>query len=443
MSGDDVAREVERLTRRVAELERLDGLRRELRRLEDVEAIAGRVREHVTEETRARACAVLLEDRGLGTWAVVAASEAGLPDIQIERSDALLARLEGVTLVAIDPAADGDLAALAPLGTDLVLLPLADATATTVGLLVASGIDATRRPLLEEIAAELAHSVGSALRDRARAEEIAMLAVQERELVGLLRDVEERDSMIRADLEQASAFQHLMLGALPRVPRLRVETMYEPLGLVGGDLYAFSEHEKVLRVFIADATGHGIRASLTTMLVKNSYESVTHDAENPAVLLERLNNAIARYRTPEMLFTAACIDIEPETGEVRFSSAAHPPACIVTADQQIQTLEGGVSALMGLSPGMHFPLTSGRLGDGDSVFLYTDGIVDTHNEQGELFGEGELFATIRRALGGGESVVDAVRDAMKRFAGKRELTDDATLVAISRGPYEAPPVSLR
>lgn len=441
LSGEDVAREVERLTRRVAELERLDILRRELRRHDDVETIAARVREHVSAETGARMCAVLLEDRGLGTWAVVAASTPALLEIQLEPSDALTARLEG-PLTEIDPRADEVLAALAPMGEGLALLPLVDSAATTVGLLVASGVEPSRRPLLEEIAAELAHSVGSTLRDRARAEEIAMLAVQERELVGLLRDVEERDSMIRADLEQARSFQHLMLGALPKVPRLRIETLFEPLGLVGGDLYAFSELGDVLRVFIADATGHGIRASLTTMLVKNSYESVTHDAENPAMLLERLNDAIARYKTPEMLFTAACIDIEPDGGAVRFSSAAHPPPFILGAANEVRTLEGGITAMMGLSPGMKFPLGVARLEDGESLYLYSDGIVDTHNEDDELFGESALLTTIARAVTDGESVVAAVRDAMKRFAGKRELTDDATMVALARGDYE-PPLSLR
>lgn len=460
---DELREANEALRRRLAELEGLDALRRDLRRHDDVEGIATRAAAYVASAGSAARCAVLVDDGSGGTWSIVAAAAAGgpiepSPEAGVERTDALVAKLEASRAIVVDETDAATQAAfaqvVAAIGPSLVVLSLTSGAApqasgeasgapdALVGMLVVSGVDPARRRVLDEIAAELAFSLGAAIKNRARAEELAMLAVQERELVELLRDVEQRDAMIRADLDQAREFQHLMLGPLPSMRGIRIETMFEPLGVVGGDLYAFSDLGDRLRVFIADATGHGVRASLTTMLIKNGYESATHDAPDPAVLLERLNDAIARYRTAEMLFTAACLDLEPATGVVRLASAAHPPACIVRRDRT-DALEGGVSALMGLHPGMRFPLTVDRLDDGESIFLYSDGIVDTHDEDDELFGEDGLYDTLRTALATGTSAADAVRDAIKRFAGSRGLTDDATLVGVTRGAFEDAALSFR
>jgi sigma-B regulation protein RsbU (phosphoserine phosphatase) len=453
---EDLAQRNEALARRVAELESLDALRRDLRRHDDVEGIASCAATHVAAALGARRCAVLVDDVATGGWSAVAASDADgpldpVPELTVERSDELLGRLENVRAVVLgaDDTDESVAAALRPVadafeGAAVVALPMIDGASSppVIGMLVAVDVDRDRHRLLEAVCSELAFSLGAAIRNRARAEELAMLAVQERELVELLRDVEQRDAMIRADLEQAREFQLLMLGPLPHVRGIRIETLFEPLGVVGGDLYAFSDLGDRLRVFIADATGHGVRASLTTMLIKNGYESATHDAADPAILLERLNDMIARYKTAEMLFTAACLDLEPQTGVVRLASAAHPPPCIVRRDR-IDSLEGGVSALMGLHPGMRFALTTDRLDEGESIYLFTDGIVEARDEAGELFGESGLYAAVRGALDARAGVAEAVRAAIKQFAGSRGLTDDATLVGLTRGESDEPPTSFR
>ncbi len=161
---------------------------------------------------------------------------------------------------------------------------------------------------------------------RLRAEELAVLEIQERELVGLLRDVEARDAIIQRDLEEARQFQRQMLGVPPEVANVAIEVLYQPLGLVGGDLYAISIEGRTLRLFVADATGHGVRASLTTMFIKSGYEAVRASAADRASLLAALNDTIAQtYRSSEMLFSAVCVDLDLDSGRLLSSSAAHPP----------------------------------------------------------------------------------------------------------------------
>lgn len=420
----------EELAGRLREHENLAALRVALRACENIESIAACGADFVRSSLDAHASAVLIDDSG--EWV------GGGPDAQAVRirwSDALVDRLARGAFV-VDPHEDVELGtalrdlspgAFADRAGDVVVAPVTNAEGEPIALIVAMGI--SPGPALERLSAELAFSMIGAARDRAHAEELAMLAVQERELVGLLREVEQRDAVMRADLEQAREFQHLMLGALPSKPGVRVEAMYEPLGVVGGDLYAVSEHGERIRVFIADATGHGVRASLTTMFIKNGYDAVKLTAPDPATLLELLNDNIARtYRTAEMLFTAVCLDLDVTTGELSVACAGNPPSCIVRKDG-LTMLEGG-GALMGLRPRMRFPLSTERLEPGDGIYVFTDGVADTHSEAGELFGEERLFEMIRTTHEANGSTIDVVRAAIKAFSGSRGLTDDATLLGL-------------
>jgi sigma-B regulation protein RsbU (phosphoserine phosphatase) len=165
------------------------------------------------------------------------------------------------------------------------------------------------------------------------------------------------------------------------------------------------------------------------MFIKNGYDAVKLTAPNPATLLELLNDNIAQtYRTAEMLFTAACLDLEIATGKVTVACAANPPSCIVRKDG-ITMFEGG-GALMGLRPRMRYTSTTSHLEPGDGIYLFTDGIADTHSEKGELFGEDRLFATIRASHAEAGRAADAVRTAIKSFCGSRGLTDDATMIGL-------------
>jgi sigma-B regulation protein RsbU (phosphoserine phosphatase) len=431
-------KESDELSCRLREYEAFDSLRRELRGDDATESLGNCAALFVTRELRATACAILVDDASEGLWSLVSlvgvdSPNAGLP-ATLERPEALvddLGRASSARGSDLAPDVLAPLTAAWPIlaNPDLVLAPLRDDQAEIFGIAVAQSLPVTANVRFERVAEELAFSLAAAAKTRAHTAEIAMLAVQERELVGLLREVEERDALIREDLDQARQFQNLMLGALPRVRGVRLDAMYEPLGVVGGDLYAVSDLGDRIRVFIADATGHGVRGCLTTMFIKNGYESVKHTAPDPACLLEALNDGIARtYRTAEMLFTAACLDVDLATGNLTIAYAAHPPACIVSADRV--TLLEGDGAILGMKPRIKFELSTAHLGPGDGVYVYTDGIGDTHAESGALFGEERLLDTIRDSHRANASVADAVRNAMRAFAGKRGLKDDATLVGL-------------
>lgn len=420
---------------RIARLRSFGALRRALRMAETVEDVAAVTVRFVTRELGFAHASLYCAFGSEEDHRLVASSDdrAGVPP-EIGRESELAHRL-----LAVPSAADVEpVPALAQrAAASGIALALRSGPDKLVGIMLVAG-----RELHAEYHEELAFDVESALSTRLvaqlRAEELAMLEIQERELVGMLREVQERDAIIQRDLEEARQFQRRMLGAPPKVDRASVEVVYLPLGLVGGDLYAVSSDGDRLRLFIADATGHGVRASLTTMFIKSGYDAVRGTASGPAELLEALNDNIARaYGSAEMLFSAGCVDVDLATGELAFASAAHPPVCVVR-DGRAELLEGG-GAFLGLRARMRFEQHTLKLADGDGVYLFTDGFSEARREGGEQFGDDRLKEVILAAHAGGQLAGAALHAAVVEFATAGGIGDDATFIGARLGrPVSAP-----
>src|SRR5688572_4549153 len=126
------------------------------------------------------------------------------------------------------------------------------------------------------------------------------------QVVNVLAELEERDRMIATDLQHALRFQRAILPPKPDFPNLDIEVIYLPAEIVSGDLYDFvGLADGVVRILVADATGHGIAAALTTMFVKSQYDLVKRAHASPAEVLSALNEAMHSYMSNmDMRFTA-------------------------------------------------------------------------------------------------------------------------------------------
>lgn len=419
----------EELDDRFARLRSFGALRRALRSAETVDDVAAETVRFVTSELGYVHASLYCAFGSEENYRLVRTSDdpESVPT-EIARDSALAQRLlEAASVADVDPVTELSRTK----ATSATALALRSGPDKLEGVLLVAG-----RELLPETQEELAFDVESALSTRLvahlRAEELAMLEIQERELVGMLREVQERDAIIQRDLEEARQFQRRMLGAPPRVDRASVEVVYLPLGLVGGDLYAVSSEDSRLRLFIADATGHGVRASLTTMFIKSGYDAVRGTASGPAALLEALNDNISRaYGSAEMLFSAGCVDIDLASGELTFASAAHPPVCIVRGGRAM-LLEGG-GAFLGLRARMRFEQHTMKLADGDGVYLFTDGFSEARREGGEQFGDARLEATVLAAHNAGQLAGEALHAAVIDFATTGGIGDDATFIGARLG----------
>ena len=242
--------------------------------------------------------------------------------------------------------------------------------------------------------------------------------------------IEARDAKILEDLQKARAFQRAILAEPHSVANVDIDIAYRPLHEVGGDVFDVAVLDgNRLRVFVADATGHGVQAALATMLIKSAYDAVGDEASGPADLLRRLDHRIAsRYRALDVVFTAAVADIDLSSRVVRHASGAHPSPLLVSS-QSVRELPSG-GALLGVRPGIEFPEHESRLADGEGLYLVTDGLAEARRGAGEFFGDERLHASLVEAHSLRRDPCDAVIARIDSWLKPQPPSDDMTLVAI-------------
>ncbi len=267
------------------------------------------------------------------------------------------------------------------------------------------------------------------LRVQARTEELGR-ANQEISLA--LSALREKDRRLSEDLEQSRSFQQSILPVLPQKPGIEFGAVYQPLDMVGGDIYdvVTIDHDH-FRVFVADATGHGVQASMRTIVIKSEYDRIKHAHASPASLLSELNRRlVSQYVEREMLCTCCCFDIKLNANgaTLHYSNAGHPALFHQSQSGTCEVYHDG--PLLGLMPEVNIEVRELSLAQEDLVIAYTDGISDQLGPGHEQF---ELQAAISRHFAAGQPLAQAAQDLLSSFAsfcGPVPLCDDVTLVAL-------------
>jgi len=242
--------------------------------------------------------------------------------------------------------------------------------------------------------------------------------------------VRERDQLIEAELARAQAFQRTLLSEPPKVTHYDIELVYRPLDRVGGDMYDIAMlPAEVVRIFIADATGHGVSAALVTMFIKSAYESVKYTLGGPAAVLEALNDRISTtYRSFEAIFTALVIDVACNSHEIEYANAGHPPPLVVDRNGITELEFGGT--VIGAQAFRTFPRWTQRLDPDSSIYLVTDGIVEARRDSNDLFGDARLATILQEADRDPTSAPDAVVAHLEHWLRPSAPNDDITLIAL-------------
>jgi sigma-B regulation protein RsbU (phosphoserine phosphatase) len=238
------------------------------------------------------------------------------------------------------------------------------------------------------------------------------------------------------ELELARRIQRSLLPqTLPELPRLRFAVHYRPCGRVGGDFYdVFRLDEEHVGLYVADAMGHGVPASLLTIFVKKGVRAKEifgreYRLVPPGEVLRQLNRDLldqALSGNPFITMVYALVNYHD--GTVRFARSGHPYPLYLPYDgapEQWQ-VEG---SLLGVFD-TEFPMLTRRLRPGDKVLLYTDGIDGASSEEHPAGLKSLLaFAARHRELPI-QSLVDRLAEELFRGSG---LGDDLTLLGVEMG----------
>jgi serine phosphatase RsbU (regulator of sigma subunit) len=240
-------------------------------------------------------------------------------------------------------------------------------------------------------------------------------------------------SQIQADLTLAKRIQkRIMPENIDLIEGVDLSAHYYPMADIGGDIYdIFQLGPGTIRVFLADAIGHGIQASLITMIIKGEYEKVK-TIENTREFLEWLNKSfVDLYFTLNAFFSCIVIDIDVENMKIRYSSAGHPDQLHIRNDS-IEILKH-TGKLVGIKRDAEYDFVERDIRLHDKILLFTDGLFEQFNERDETFTERDILDLVERNKSAHIHELNTIIiTRMKEFMGGNEISgsDDITIIGI-------------
>jgi serine phosphatase RsbU (regulator of sigma subunit)/anti-sigma regulatory factor (Ser/Thr protein kinase) len=212
---------------------------------------------------------------------------------------------------------------------------------------------------------------------------------------------------------------------------------YSPAREVGGDFYDFIPlPEGRIGLVVGDVTDKGVPAAMVMATTHSILRSDAPRLVDPSAVLSRANELLCAEMPPKMFVTCLYAVLDPATGHLRFANAGHNLPCIHTADGVVEPRATGMP--LGLMPGLTYEEQEVTIAPDSAVLLYSDGVVEAHGPDGELYG----FPRLRQLMGRTASdadVVGTVLDDLAAFTGPGwEQEDDITLVSIARAAVAAP-----
>jgi len=264
------------------------------------------------------------------------------------------------------------------------------------------------------------------------------LAAQAAPAVRVGQLVREQEAEVRArerieqELEVARLIQQNFLPKeLPDLPGWQVAAYYRPARAVGGDFYDFIElPEGKVGLVVGDVTDKGVPAAMVMAATRSVLRASAQRLLDPGEVLERVNELLVPDIPPKMFVTCLYGVLDPATGTLRFANAGHNLPFVRTGSGPVELRATGMP--LGLMAGMSYEEREATLAPGESILLYSDGLVEAHNPEREMFGGPRLAALVAEQPAG-TALIDKLLSELESFTGAGwEQEDDITMVSLRR-----------
>ena len=239
----------------------------------------------------------------------------------------------------------------------------------------------------------------------------------------------EKQRIVR-DMEFARTVQESFLPqSEPEVQSYKFSSHYTPALEVGGDFYDFIRLDKGhTGIVIGDVSGKGVPAALYMAKLGSDMRTLAFTEQSPAEALIKLNDLLAARSRRGMFATLLYIELDSQAGMLTISNAGHLPPIIKKTNGSLVKLATAGGAPLGMLAGMKYGQETAKIMPGDTVILYTDGIVEAMNAKEELYGYDRFEALVRKSPSTPNSLKSAIIDDVNRFTGLSPQHDDMTLV---------------
>src|SRR5829696_569215 len=236
-------------------------------------------------------------------------------------------------------------------------------------------------------------------------------AVQVAQLVRQQQQQAQERERIEQELRVARLIQQTLLPKhVPDLPGYQLAAYYQPAREVGGDFYDFLNLENGhLGLVVGDVTDKGVPAAIVMATTRTMLRASAQRLDSPGEVLKRVNDVIVRDIPPNMFITCLYAILDPETGLLRYANAGHD---LPYRRRRTSNGGGGAEELratgmpLGLLPGMSYEEKEIILERGDSVLFYSDGLVEAHDPQRDMFGFPRLQGLVGAHRSDGPAMVN-------------------------------------
>jgi sigma-B regulation protein RsbU (phosphoserine phosphatase) len=252
-----------------------------------------------------------------------------------------------------------------------------------------------------------------------------------------LKTVTAEKERIGAELNVATQIQADMLPRLfPPFPQKREINLFasmNPAKEVGGDFYDFflvdNNH---LALVIADVSGKGVPAALFMVISKTLIKNRTMQGGTPAEILADVNNQLCEGNEADMFVTCWLGICDLSTGIITAASAGHEFPAVCGANRTFELFRDKHGFVLAGMEGARYRDYEIRLERGGSIFVYTDGVPEATNADGEMFGTDRMLNCLNlRTEHTPETFINAMDEAVRAFTGDAPQFDDITMVGMT------------
>jgi serine phosphatase RsbU (regulator of sigma subunit) len=257
-----------------------------------------------------------------------------------------------------------------------------------------------------------------------------------------LHQTELENAWLERDLQMAQKVQSgLLPSQMPILPGWQVAAFWQPAHVVSGDLYDFLHFpDGKLGLVVADVTDKGMPAALLMANARSVLRGVAASAgrsgwDSPARLLAQVNDVLSEETPMDMFVTCLLALMDPVSGHVRYANAGHNPPYLCNAQGAVELRATGIP--LGLFPDLEYEEKETYLQSGDSLLMYSDGLVEAHNPDRVMFGFPRLHQVLsslpEESRQDGDALIHYLMENLSNFTTPAwEQEDDITMISLRR-----------
>ncbi len=235
------------------------------------------------------------------------------------------------------------------------------------------------------------------------------------------------------ELELSTKVQRALLPQqVPEIPGLEMAAFSRPADIVGGDYFDFLRFwDGAHGLVIGDVAGHGMSTSLLMASLQATLRTLAPDYGAPAEVVRRLNLLFSHNIHMTSFVTLFLAHFDSQTYDLTYCNAGHNPPLLRTRFNGTEMFSWlrPTGAAIGLVEEFQFEAETVKLVPGDVLLLYTDGITEAMNPQGEAFGQERLVQLVRHGSHwSAQELVWNVRRQLQEFTQGQPMADDTTMI---------------